>query len=175
MKLGLYRSAVSLRCNGSVESDEDGDDTPRQVNDKRDDHEFKMPRRLLVCCRIAVSVFTFGMSLMVVYVFLFIGFNAFTDPNDTISGLINSSVAFGVSLGAHYAYAKDGDEEDVKDAVDQMQEQVMRTLKKVFQMVTNQLDLAMKLFKRMQNNIDDAAEGESSRASDDSSSSSDGK
>ena len=38
VKLGLYRSVVSLRCNGSVESDEDGDDTPRQVNDKRDDH-----------------------------------------------------------------------------------------------------------------------------------------
>ena len=125
--------------------------------------------------RIAVSVFTFGMSMLLIYVFLFIGFNAFTDPNDTISGLINSSVAFGVSLGAHYAYAKDGDEEDVKDAVDQMQEQVMRTLKKVFEMVTKQLDLAMKLFKRMQNNIDDGAAGESSLASDDSSSSSDGK
>ena len=62
------------------------------------------------------SVFSFGMCLLVVYVFLFIGFNAFTDPNDFISGFINSGVAFGVALGAHYAFAKDGNEEDVKDA-----------------------------------------------------------
>ncbi len=125
--------------------------------------------------RIVVSVFSFGMCLLGTYVFLFIGFNAFTDPNDVISGFINSGVAFGVALGTHYAFSKDGDEEDVKDAVDQMQEQVMRTLKRVLDMVTRQLSLAMKLFKRMQVNIDDAAAGESSRASDDSSSSSDGK
>ena len=53
--------------------------------------------------------------------------------------------------------------------------QVMRTLKKVFDMVSKQLDLAMKLFKRMNTNVDNAAEGEGSLASDDSSSSSDGK
>ena len=119
--------------------------------------------------RVVISVFSFGMCLLLVYVFLFIGFNAFTDPNDVISGFINSGVAFGVALGAHYAFAKDGDEEDVKDAVDQMQEQVMRTLKQVFDMVKRQLSLAMQL------NVDDAAAGESSRASDDSSSSSEGK
>ena len=75
--------------------------------------------------RISVGVFTFGVAMMIVYVFLFIGFNAFTDPNDFISGCINSGIAVGVSLGAHYAFAKDGEEEDIKDAVEQMQEQVI--------------------------------------------------
>ena len=127
--------------------------------------------------RIGIHVLLFGVGMLLVYVFLFIGFNAFTDPNDVISGFVNSGIAFGVALGAHYSCAKDGDEEDVKDAVEQMQEQVMRTLNKVFEMVSKQLELAMKLFHRMQKNVDDSAQGEGSvgSGSDTSSTASGGK
>lgn len=125
--------------------------------------------------RIVVTVFIFGLAMILVYVFLFIGFNAFTDPNDLTSGVINSGIAFGFALGAHYAVAKDGEEEDVKDAVNEMQESVMRTLKKVFDMVSKQLDLAMKLFKRMKNDVEEAAQGESVDSSSSSSSDSDSK
>ena len=128
--------------------------------------------------RIVVTVFMFGLAMVLVYIFLFIGFNAFTDPNDLTSGVINSGIAFGFALGAHYAVAKDGEEEDLKDAVDEMQESVMRTLKKVFDMVSKQLDLAMKLFKRMKNDVEEAAQGESvdnDGSSSSSTSDSDGK
>ena len=78
-------------------------------------------------------------------------------------------------LGEGPSAAKDGEEEDVKDAVNEMQESVMRTLKKVFDMVSKQLDLAMKLFKRMKNDVEEAAQGESVDSSSSSSSDSDSK
>jgi hypothetical protein len=74
---------------------------------------------------------------------------------------LNSGIAFGLALGVHYAFCKEGDEEDVKHTVDQQQEEVMEALKKIFEMVERQLQLAMKLFKKMKTAaVDDVAQGE---------------
>ena len=128
-------------------------------------HEFG-----LSTSRIVISVFTFAVSMVVVYVFLFIGFNAFTDPNDIISGIVNSSIAVTVAFCAQYACAMEDSPELVKESVHQTNEQVMRSLHKVFEMLTTQLDLAMRVFKKMKNDrFADAAKGEGSHVSSDDS------
>mmetsp|Transcript_53263 Transcript_53263/g.126023 ORF Transcript_53263/g.126023 Transcript_53263/m.126023 type:complete len:1352 (-) Transcript_53263:35-4090(-) len=110
---------------------------------------------------ICITVFVFGLFLALVYIFLFVGFSAFTDSSSVVAGVINSGIAAALAIGAQQAVAKDGEEEDIKDDVDMMQAKVMRSVTKVMEMVAKQIDLAMRLFMRMKQGMtQESSEGE---------------
>jgi hypothetical protein len=80
-----------------------------------------------------------------------------------VAGAVNAGIAAILAIGAQQALAKDGEEQDVKDDVDEMQARVMRSVIKVMEMVAKQMDLAMRLFTKMKKGMNqDASEGEAS-------------
>jgi hypothetical protein len=112
---------------------------------------------------IVIKIFFFACFLAAVYVFLFVGFSAFTDTSSWVAGAVNAGISAILAIGAQQALAKDGEEQDVKDDVDEMQARVMRSVIKVMEMVAKQMDLAMRLFTKMKKGMNqDASEGESS-------------
>jgi len=117
--------------------------------------EQAMSRQGLSIPAIIIQVFIFAVFLVLIFIFLFVGFNAFTDPNDMIAGFINSFICILVVVAAQQTVAKDGDDEDVKDQVEEMTEKIMATLKRVLMMVKSQIDLAMVLFKAMKKDVQD--------------------
>ena len=120
--------------------------------------------------KIFLSVFNFSMSMLLIYVFLFIAFYAFTNQNDFIAGMVNTTLVITVALTAQLVFSREGDSDDVKDYVDRMNDSVMKTLSKTFDMLGSQLDLAMKIFKNMQKTSQEAVRGEGAVVEDDSSS-----
>jgi membrane protein implicated in regulation of membrane protease activity len=112
---------------------------------------------------IVIKIFFFACFLAAVYVFLFVGFSAFTDTSSWVAGAVNAGISAILAIGAQQALAKDGEEQDVKDDVDEMQARVMRSVIKVMEMVAKQMDLAMRLFTKMKKGMNqDASEGEAS-------------
>jgi len=96
-----------------------------------------------------------------VYAFLFVGFNAFTQRSDVIAGGINSFIVFTVSLaGRQFAMGFVG-EGIVKERVTIIERRIMVSLRRVFEMVTEQVDLARRMFLKMRFGIDQAGTGES--------------
>ncbi len=67
--------------------------------------------------RIIISVVVFVAFLVVIYVFLFIGFAAFTDPTSTVDGVINTFVVVLVAFAAQQIVAKEADDVDVREQV----------------------------------------------------------
>jgi uncharacterized protein YlzI (FlbEa/FlbD family) len=125
----------------------------------------------LTISRIIVSTFIFWCFQVMIYIFLILGFTAFTNPNSIESGFVNSAITITVSLGLHAAVAKESEEEVLKDAVEKVQEAVMSRLQTVISMVQQQLFLAMKLYQKMQGKVQGGDLGESlSSGSDDESS-----
>lgn len=110
---------------------------------------------------IIIQVFIFAVFLSLIFIFLFVGFNAFTDPNSMISGFINSFICILVAFAAQQTVAKDGDDEDVKDQVEEMTDKIMRTLQRVLKMVKSQIELAMRLFQEMKKDAHGGSLGES--------------
>ena len=111
-----------------------------------------------------------GCVLVVMTANIFIAFYAFTNQNDFIAGMVNTTLVITVALTAQLVFSREGDSDDVKDYVDRMNDSVMKTLSKTFDMLGSQLDLAMKIFKNMQKTSQEAVRGEGAVVEDDSSS-----
>jgi len=99
--------------------------------------------------RITLTVFGFVCLIASIYAFVFIGFNAFTSPGDVIASYVNSAISIGISLVTQQVLASEGEEEDVRNKVDDVQDKIMKSLKGVLRMVSKQIHLAMKLYTRL--------------------------
>lgn len=100
--------------------------------------------------KIIITVLAYASGLVVVYSFLFVGFAAFTDPSNVIAAIINSCVVIVVGFVAQQAFAKEGEEVDIREKVDASQDRVVASLRLVFDMVTRQVLMARQLFIQME-------------------------
>ena len=73
------------------------------------------------------------------YVFLFIGFTAFTQKTDRVAGGVNSAICFTVAAVAWYWARGTTQESDIRDEVAVVERRIMTSLRKMFDVVTEQV------------------------------------
>ena len=80
--------------------------------------------------------------LSVIYAFIFVGFQAFTDPTDPYAALINVGIVLATAMGFQYAVSGDGDKDWNEEQTQAMCQQVLLSMQRVFQVLQDQLRLA---------------------------------
>jgi hypothetical protein len=100
--------------------------------------------------KIIITVLVFVVFLVLIYTFVFVGFAAFTDPTATVDGVLNTFIVILIAFAAQQIVAKEADDEDVREHVDNAEQKVFAQLEKVIEMVRSQVLMAKKLFNQMQ-------------------------
>ena len=83
--------------------------------------------------------------LSVMYAFIFVGFQAFTDPTDPYAALINVGIVLATAMGFQYAVSGDSDKDWNEEQTQAMCQQVLLSMQRVFQVLQDQLHLAEKI------------------------------
>eukprot|EP00960_Hanusia_phi_P034523 751133-Hanusia_phi.AAC.5 len=99
--------------------------------------------------RITITVFGFVCLIASVYAFVFIGFDAFTTSGDVVASYVNSAISIGIAIVTQQGLASEGEEEDIRNKVDDLQDKIVKSLKGVLRMVSKQIELAMKLYTKL--------------------------
>jgi hypothetical protein len=86
--------------------------------------------------------------LVILYVFLFVGFRAFTNPTDLVAGIINTVLIIGTGVALNQSEGGgQGDQESalIEDAAKSISERI----KDVLEMVAKQIQTGMRLIDAM--------------------------
>lgn len=86
--------------------------------------------------------------LVILYVFLFVGFRAFTNPTDLVAGIINTVLIIGTGVALNQSEGGgQGDQESalIEDAAKNISERI----KDVLEMVAKQIQTGMRLIDAM--------------------------
>ena len=98
--------------------------------------------------QVIVSVVGSCTVLLVLFVFLFVGFRAFTNPTDLVAGIINTLLIVGTGVALNQSEGGgQGDQESalVEDAAKNISERI----KDVLEMVARQIQTGMRLIDAM--------------------------
>jgi len=90
---------------------------------------------------------TIGLMLLLILLhsFIFVGFQAFTDPSDGNAALINTFIIAVVNFSLGMVAQGDGDQDWAKEQTQLACQQVLMSMGRVFQMLQDQLHLAKKI------------------------------
>lgn len=111
------------------------------------EHGLTTPTIIINCC-LYVSV------MLLVYLFAFFGFIAFTDPKDLDSQLLNDFILCIIVVISYQTTVAEADSEVLRDKIDVTTEEIMMTLNSVIAMVEQQIQLAETLVGRMRQQMD---------------------
>jgi hypothetical protein len=95
-----------------------------------------------------VSVASSCIVLLILFVFLFVGFRAFTNPTDLVAGIINTLLIIGTGVALNQSEGGGRGEQDnvlVEDAAKHISERI----KDVLEMVAKQIQTGMRLIDAM--------------------------
>jgi hypothetical protein len=97
---------------------------------------------------IVLSVLVSTLLLGLLYGFLFIGFNAFSDPTDPAAGLLNSTILTALTL-AIIQIGRSTDKNEIEELVDEanmgMLQQILKTLHLMYQQAKTARELQMEM------------------------------
>ncbi len=86
--------------------------------------------------------------LLILFVFLFVGFKAFTDPTDFVAGIINTLLVVGTGVALNQSEGGgQGDQESV--LVEDAAKNISERIKDVLEMVAKQIQTGMRLIETM--------------------------
>ena len=95
-----------------------------------------------------MSVASSCIVLLILFVFLFVGFRAFTNPTDLVAGIINTLLIIGTGVALNQSEGGGRGEQDnvlVEDAAKHISERI----KDVLEMVAKQIQTGMRLIDAM--------------------------
>ena len=103
-----------------------------------------------------------------IFSFLFLAFSAFTDdPPDNNAALINCAILLATVVASYFVCVADGDESEMGDRVEMMNDKIVESLQKTLDMIVAQIVTAKDMVKRMRKQMDmddDIAEDDSTSA-----------
>ena len=115
-----------------------------------------------------MSVLIYGLCMGCIFSFLFLAFSAFTDdPPDNNAALINCAILLATVVASYFVCVADGDESEMGDRVEMMNDKIMESLQKTLDMIVAQIVTAKDMVKRMRKQMDmddDIAEDDSTSA-----------
>jgi len=96
---------------------------------------------------VLASIFS-GVLLSVVFLFLFIGFSAFSDPKNPVAGMLNTVLTLVVSLVA-LQMGRAVDVEEMHENVERLEQDIMIDIQDTIHAVVHQVEQASKLISQM--------------------------
>ena len=101
-----------------------------------------------VFLQVIVSVVSSCIVLLILFVFLFIGFRAFTNPTDLVAGIINTLLIIGTGVALNQSEGGgQADQESI--LVEDAAKNISERIKDVLEMVAKQIQTGMKLIDAM--------------------------
>ena len=98
--------------------------------------------------QVIASVVSSCIVLLNLFVFLFVGFRAFTDPTDFVAGIINTLLIVGPGVALNQSEGGgQGDQESV--LVEDAAKNISERIKDVLEMVAKQIQTGMRLIETM--------------------------
>eukprot|EP00961_Rhodomonas_salina_P185266 2501576-Rhodomonas_salina.5 len=107
------------------------------------DHGLSFPK-------IVINIVLMVIGLCAIFFFLFTGFEAFTDPTDLNSALINMGIIVGIIVAAYQIMASDGDPSEMGHRVDMLTDSIMSQLEKILDMIAEQITRARELYDELE-------------------------
>ena len=102
----------------------------------------------MLCKQVIVSVVSSCVALLILFVFLFVGFRAFTNPTDLVAGIINTLLIIGTGVALNQSEGGgQGDQESV--LVEDAAKNISERIKDVLEMVAKQIQTGMRLIDAM--------------------------
>jgi len=98
--------------------------------------------------RVIVSVVSSCIVLLILFVFLFIGFRAFTNPTDLVAGIINTLLIIGTGVALNQSEGG-GQADQESNLVEDAAKNISERIKDVLEMVAKQIQTGMKLIDAM--------------------------
>ena len=94
-----------------------------------------------------MSVASSCIVLLILFVFLFVGFRAFTNPTDLVAGVINTLLVIGTGVALNQSEGGGGEQDGV--LVEDAAKHISERIKDVLEMVAKQIQTGMRLIDAM--------------------------